>query len=244
MTVSRPALRSRATPRVRLSLAVGLLVASGATPVAAEWDLGIEGGTVIRDGSNATSLRLRATNDRRPLTQSVYAEWLRYSGGNGYRAGYLPRYWLDERLYAFGEAEGRVDRPIRIERGVSLVGGVGYRVYDSATAGLGVEVGGGGRSTRFEALPGESDGVEESEGLGVVRAGAFKELADVARLELDVDVLQGSRLGELRAEAALLYRVPGGAIRLGYRASRITFADDDIDAIDDTQASVGFTYGF
>ena len=173
----------------------------------AEWNGGVEGGTVVSDGESATRIRGRLDEDSRPLTHSLYADWLNYGGGNGYRVGYVPRYWFDEKLYLFGEAEGRVDRPLRIERGALLLGGVGYRlarqrrcrrsVWSSARAG---------EARTFEALPGETEGAEESEGLAVARLSAFREVAERVRLELDLDALQGSTLGELRAEGGLAYQ--------------------------------------
>lgn len=224
---------------VRTALAALSLLSA---PALADWTGGIEGGTVSRGGENATRLRVRLEETARPLTQSLYAEWLSYADGSGYRAGYVPRYWFDPKLYAFAEAEGRVDRPLRIDRGARLLGGVGYRLHDDATTGLGIELGVGGRSTRFEPLPGESEGREDDEGLALVRVAAFRELAELIRLELDAEALQGTSLGEQRADASLAYRVAGGAIRLGVRYARVSF--DEGDAIDDTQRSVSFTYGF
>ena len=237
-----PLMTSRPS-RARRFLSIAVVACSLASPgVFAEWRGGIEGGTVVRDGGNATRLGLRLANDERPLTHSLYADWLNYERGNGYRVGYLPRYWFDEALYLFGEAEGRVDRPLAIDRGLLLLGGVGYRVFDSAVAGLGIELGGGARSTRFEPSVGAAEGVEESEGLGLARVSAFRELADLVRLELDAETLQGARLGELRAEAALAYRVAGGAIRLGYRVRRLSF--EEADTLTDEETSVTFAYGF
>ena len=218
------------------------LVAALSTAAGAEWSGGVEGGTVVSGGESATRIRGRLDEDSRPLTHALYADWLNYGGGSGYRVGYVPRYWFDEKLYLFGEAEGRVDRPLRIERGALLLGGVGYRLHDSADAGIGVELGAGGRSTEFEALPGETEGAEESEGLAVARLSAFREVAERVRLELDLDALQGSTLGELRAEGGLAYRIAGGAVRLGVRYRRLDV--DGGEAIDDTETSVGFTYGF
>ena len=226
-------------PALAVAFATALSGALVAPPLAAEWDGGVQGGAVVRDGESATRLRARLSNDARPLTHSLYAEWVNYRRGNGYRVGYTPRFWFDERLYAFAELEGRIDRPLLIERGLLLLGGVGYRVFDSATAGLGVEIGAGARDTRFET---EAGGGEESEALGLLRTDAFREIADLVRLELDAQLLQGENLGELRAEAALAYRVGGGAVRVGYRLRRLSF--DGGETIDDDDVSVSFTYGF
>ena len=219
-------------------------------PVAADWSGGVEGGTVVRDGGNASRLRLTLRNDARPFSQSLYADWLRYDDGSGYRVGYLPRYWLDEALYLFGEAELRADRPLGIERGLLGIAGAGYRLLDTATSGAGVELGLGARRIELD-LDGEAggdvdgaDGVEtaETEALGLARAGLFHTLADTVRLELDVDLLQGERFGELAAEAGVAYRVSGGAVRLGYRVRRLS--RDDAPTLEDDGVTASFTYGF
>jgi len=245
MTSRRPSpLAHRLTPAA--AVLIGTALAAAASPAVADWTGGIEGGTVVRDGGNAVRLRLGLVNDDRPLSHNLYAEWLRYDDDNGYRVGYLPRFWVDERLYVFGELEGRVDRPLRIERQLLGVGGVGYSLYDSAERGLGAEVGAGVRSTRLEdesdtaAAAEEED--EESEGVVVLRAAAFQKIADLLRLELEGDAVQGERYGELHAEAALAYRVPGGAIKLGYRIRRLSFEDGP--TLDDDDVSLAFTYGF
>jgi len=231
-------------PRLPTALLAGALAGAAvlvAPPLAADWRFGAEGGAVVRDGDSATRLRLTLDNADRPLTHSLYAEAVFYSEGNGTRVGYRPRFWFDDSLYAFGDAEARIDRPLLIDRGLLLIGGVGYRLIDTPTTAVGVEVGAGARSTRFETIADE-DPVEDTEGLVLLRADASRELADLLRIELDADVLQGETLGEIRAEVALSYRVSGGAVRLGYRVRRLSF--DGGATVDDDDFSVGFTYGF
>ena len=81
-----------AAPAARVPfLGTTLVVLSLLTaPALAEWSGGIEGGAVSRGGESATRLRVRLDESTRPLTQSLYAEWLSYADGNGYRAGYVP----------------------------------------------------------------------------------------------------------------------------------------------------------
>ena len=231
---------ARRVPRRRLGaprLALHCLIALASGAAGADWSGGVEGGTVVRDGGSATRLSVSLVEDGRPLTHALRADWLRYDEGSGYRAAYVPRYWLSEALYLFGDLEARRDRPFGIEAGYRGIVGGGYRVLDTATQGLGVELGLGGRHTEFEL------GGEESEGLALARAAYRLTLVDDLRFGLDAEILQGETLGEVHAEASLAYRVPGGgAIRLGYRVRRLS--RDGAPTIEDDAPSLSLTYGF
>jgi len=76
----------------------------------AQWNGGVEGGTVFRDGGTATRLRLKADKSE-----------------NIYEIGYRPRYWFTNKFYSFGEGSIRVDRPLLIDSQTLIVGGIGVR---------------------------------------------------------------------------------------------------------------------
>lgn len=206
-------------------------------PAHAEWTGGVEGGTVIRDDGSATRLRFKAANNSRPLSHYLYADWLRTDDGeNSYALGYNPRYWINQQLYAFGEARARVDKPLSIDSEQLFVAGVGYQVIASQTTSLWGEAGVGQRSTEF------SDNSDNSEMLGIVRAGFYQVLADLLRFEADVDVVSGETLTETTAEAGVAIRVAGGAMKLSYRTRQLK--PDGGETVSDSDSFVSFTYGF
>jgi len=207
----------------------------------AEWDGDIEGGTVLRDGNNASRLRLSLNNDERPFTQSIQADWIRYRGGNGYRLGYLPRFWIDNQLYLFGSAEYRVEQPLDIDRSYLASVGAGYRLFDSKTRRLGLEAGIGYRGTRFESALETSD-ADQTEGFVQVRAYLVQTILEALRADADISLLEGESVGEQQVDVGVAYRVGGGAVRLGYRVRRLT--RDNAPSIEDDSFSIGFVYGF
>jgi len=204
----------------------------------AEWSGGVEGGTVFRDEGRATRFRLQAQNPDRPFSQFVYLDWLRTSGGgNAYELGYRPRYWIGENLYIFGEGSVRVDSTIAIDNEALLVGGLGYSLVSTPQTQLWVEAGAGSRNTEFES------GIEDtSDTFGLVRAAFSRVLADLLRLEIDVDAIQGETLLETSVEAGISIRIPAGAVKLSYRVRRLE--PEEGETIDDEDSFVSFTYGF
>lgn len=222
-----------------LSLALALTIP---TLVSADWDGGITGGTVIRDGSSATRLRLSLVQDERPLTHALYAEWIDYTEGSGYRLGYLPRFWVDEKLYLFGEGELRVDKPLGIESGYLAAGGVGYRLFDTAERSLDVEVGAGLRGTTFENPEGGDDNDDDSESIALARVRFDQRLFNRLRADADAFVIEGERVGEQAADVGITWLVGDGGVRAGYQVRRLT--QGDLPAITDDSTSLSLTYGF
>ena len=246
ITTERPAAR-RALARLvacgALAVAASISPGAGIDAARADWRVGAEGGTVVRDGGNATRLGVSLVEETRPLTHALRADWLRYGGGNGFHASYVPRWWFDRALYAFGQLEARTDPPLGIDSGVLGIAGVGYRVIDTPTRALGVEAGAGARRTEFEAdIAGDADGFTDSEGLVLLRGDFRQRIVDGLRLTVDAEALRGETLGELRAELALAYRVAGGAVRLGYRIRRLD--RDGLPTLEDDAPSISFTVGF
>lgn len=203
----------------------------------AEWSGGVEGGTVIRDAGNATRLRLKLTNNERPLSHYIYADWLQNAnGGDSYSIGYNPRYWLSQSLYVLGEARWRVDKPLAINQESLLLLGIGNQFIASNEQALWAEIGAGQRATTFD------DESESNETIALARAGFFQVIADQLRLELNADALQGAEIGEIVAEAGLAWRLATGAVKYSYRTRRIKA--DGLPAVTDSDSFVSFTYGF
>lgn len=203
----------------------------------AQWSGGLEGGTVFRDEGQATRLRLKLQNPTRPLSQYVYLDWLRTNDGdNAYEAGYLPRYWFSNNVYAFGEASLRVDRPVQIDGQQLFIAGAGYQISNSREQSLWAEVGAGARNTQF------LDDSESDDTLFLVRAGFHQILSELLRLELDFDLVDGESLTETTAEAGIAVRIPGGAVKFSYRTRRLE--PDGAEAIEDDDTFVSFSYGF
>ena len=204
----------------------------------AEWSGGIEGGTVIRDGSTASRLRLHASLNERPLSHYVYADWIR-SGSNSYEIGYRPRYWFSDQWYTFGDASLRIDDQLQIDNEILLVSGLGYELINTAQRQAWLEAGLGFRSTDYTP----ESGIEESEeGLGLIRGRASQVLSDLLRLEVDGNFTASNSYLESELEIGVSLRLAQGAIKISQRIRRIEF--DEFDTINETDTSVGFTVGF
>ena len=204
----------------------------------AEWSGGIEGGTVIRDGSTASRLRLHASLNERPLSHYVYADWIR-SGSNSYEIGYRPRYWFSDQWYTFGDASLRIDDQLQIDNEILLVSGLGYELINTAQRQAWLEAGLGFRSTDYTP---ESGIGESEEGLGLIRGRASQVLSDLLRLELDGNFTASNSYLESQLEIGVSLRLAQGAIKISQRIRRIEF--DEFDTINETDTSVGFTVGF
>ena len=204
----------------------------------AEWSGGIEGGTVLRDGSTASRLRLHASLNERPLSHYVYADWIR-SGSNSYEIGYRPRYWFSDQWYTFGDASLRIDDQLQIDNEILLVSGLGYELINTAQRQAWLEAGLGFRSTDYTP----ESGIEESEeGLGLIRGRASQVLSDLLRLEVDGNFTASNSYLESELEIGVSLRLAQGAIKISQRIRRIEF--DEFDTINETDTSVGFTVGF
>ena len=204
----------------------------------AEWSGGIEGGTVIRDGSTASRLRLHASLNERPLSHYVYADWIR-SGSNSYEIGYRPRYWFSDQWYTFGDASLRIDDQLQIDNEILLVSGLGYELINTAQRQAWLEAGLGFRSTDYTP---ESGIGESEEGLGLIRGRASQVLSDLLRLEVDGNFTASNSYLESELEIGVSLRLAQGAIKISQRIRRIEF--DEFDTINETDTSVGFTVGF
>lgn len=207
--------------------------------VQAEWNGGIEGGTVVRDAGNATRLRLTLRNNERPLTHYLYVEWLR--GGdenNSYSLGYNPRYWFNQTYYMFGESRLRQDEPLSIDQEIQLIAGVGGQLISDKDQGLYVEAGFGGRSIEFDDVDDASN-----EALGIARLGYFRSLVDTIKLDVALSAAQSSEeVSEASSELGLSLRIPSGAVRVAYRTRYLKVGDNDSISDDDT--FVSFDYSF
>ncbi len=206
-------------------------------PLFAGWSGGIEGGTVLRDEGNSTRLRLKLTNDNRPLNHYIYADWIRSTAGNdSYEAGYKPRFWFNETLYVFGDGRVRVDKVLSIDNEKLLLAGAGAQFISTEQQSLWAELGAGKRDTKFV------NGANSTETLGVLRMGFYQVLQDLIRFELDLNAVKGEALTETQAEAGVSVRTAGGAIKFSYRIRR--FTPETGPAIEDSDTSVSFNYSF
>ena len=219
---------------------VALVVAVFVVPAdASDWRGGVEGGTVVGESGSQTRLRFNLSNDTRPLTHQIYAEWLRgQDGKDGYSVGYNPRYWFGRTYYLFGESRLRTDEAFAIDREILLLAGAGARIIESDTQALFAEIGLGSRRLEFE-MQDEAT----TQGLGVARLGYFRVLADLFKVDLDVSGVVGEDdITEYNGEAGVSMRIPSGAIRYAYRTRSIKIGDND--AVTDDSSYLSFTYGF
>lgn len=223
--------------RGALAASISIAVLTAPTPLLAQWTGGIEGGTVFRDGGNATRLRLKVLNPARPFSHYLYADWIRGgSGENSYEAGYLPRYWFDNNRYVFGEATVLVDNPLSIDSQRQFALGAGYQLTPLKNQRLWVEAGFGLQQTEF------LNETESDDSFGLVRAGFHQTLSNLFRLELDFDHVDGDELSQTTAEASIAFRIPSGSIKYSYRTRRIS--PDNAETIEDSDSFVSFSYGF
>lgn len=218
-----------------LTLTLCLLCGSSA---AAGWTGGLEGGTVMRDGESFTRVRAHASLNERPLNHHVYAEWYRGDASN-IELGYKPRYWLNDRVYAFGEGKMRFAEDIGIDRETQLFAGPGLQLRATAQQQLYVEAGVGYRHTAY------SDELrldDSSEQLGVVRAGGSQILSDLFKLDFFTDVFASPSYVQTQFEVGASVRVPQGAIRVSYRVRRVDI--DELSTVDESDTALEFTIGF
>lgn len=240
MNTKTPMQRRSVNPVVniaKLSLVAMVVSLGGVSNAAADWSGGIEGGTVVNgDGENATRLRLKMSNETRPLSHYVYADWIRSGTDNSFEAGYKPKYWFGEAFYVFGEASTRRDKPRFIDRELFGLTGVGIEFLRNENQSLYAELGAGYRATEFE------NGTEEDDTTGVARAGFQQILSDLISLELEGSSNVSDKLSRSVAEAGIAVRIPGGALKYSYRTQRNKVGD--ADAVTASESFVSFTYGF
>lgn len=223
-----------AAPLLLLTIA---LLHSG-TGLAGEWTGGIEGGSVARDGTNATRIRLWASLDDRPLSHRLDAEWYR-SDTDTVELGYRPRYWITDRFYAFGDGHLRFARRLGIDQETLLLAGAGTQLLSTETQSAWLEVGGGYRLIDYTTATGLED---NDEPVGILRGGASQLLSDQFKLELDGNTYRSTDLVQYQVEAGIAMRVTQGAIKLSYLVRRVEV--DGLEAIEDTDTVLAFTVGF
>lgn len=219
-------------------LSVALACSAAPASVFAEWTGGVEGGSVVRDGNNATRLRGHLSLNERPLSHYLYAEWYRFEE-NSIELGYKPRYWLTDKLYTFGDARVRLEKALGIDRDTLLVGGVGMQLVATARQQLWLEAGIGYRMTVFTPETGLED---KDEPVGTVRGGASQVLSDLFRLQLDGDVFSSPGYTQSQVEAGISMRIPQGAVKLSHRLRRTDI--DGLEAVNDSETGISFTVGF
>lgn len=215
-----------------------LLGLSSTTLSASDWSGGVEGGTVVSDAGSQTRLRLTLSNDTRPLTHFLYIEWLRGDEGNdGYSVGYNPRFWFDEKFYTFGESRLRTDEAFAIDRELLILAGVGGQLLNSDVQNLYLELGLGSRLIEFESEE------ETNQGLAIARLGFYRVLADMFKIDLNINGTQSENdISEINGELGLSMRIPSGAIRYAYRSRSIKIGDNQ--SVSNNDSFLSFTYGF
>ncbi len=206
--------------------------------VSAEWTGGIEGGTVLQGADNATRLRFKATNNTRPLSQLIYADWIRGdSNSNSYEVGYQPKYWFGEKWYVFGDASMQQAKSLQIDRKIAAEGGAGIQLVQTELSQVSVEAGLGRTITEFIDVDEKLETDIQS-----VRANATQLLTEFLKLDLTADYNKGEDLVQSKLEAALSLSVVGGAIKYSYQIENLE--DGDADTIKQKSSSVSYSYNF
>ena len=218
-----------------MTVSLALLLSS---PLArADWNFGLEGGTEINEGTENTRLRLRASNDGRPLSQLVYAEWRRDSdANNSYEIGYKPRFWFTDNAYLFGDGRFGVNGNLLIDQSRYLVGGVGYEPIRTDTTNVFAEIGVGAQEFDFES------GTETSEAIGVARAVALHRHTDNVQLSAAIDANRGEDVERADFEVGISLRIPTGSLRYSYRKQWLRV--DGGDLVEDDVAFFSYGFGF
>jgi len=206
-------------------------------PSQAEWTGGVEGGTEVSDAGSTTRLRFRAINDIRPLSHSVYAEWLRDNdGNNSYEIGYVPRYWFTEVVYAFGDARLGVNKALQIDASRYLVAGVGAEPVRSENTSVYAEIGVGTQEFEF------ASGTETSESIAVARAAAIHSPVENVQLSAEFDASKGEDVDQAEFETGISLAVPTGSIRYSYRKQWLRIGDGD--TIEEGKSFFSYSFGF
>ncbi len=216
-----------------LSLTAALLAPSSAV---ADWDGGIQGGAVIRNGVQSNRLRLSLTNDVRPLSHYLYADWIINSGDDSYEAGYRPRYWFTDVFYSFGELTFRTDKAIGVDRETTESLGLGYQLLNTQTQSAFVEVAAGARQLTFS----DTNLEDLSQPFGRARASYAQRLGEILRLGLDASTTVSDEITESNAEIGLTLNLNTFAVTLGYRV--IQQRINGQPAISDDTTTLSFNY--
>ncbi len=215
---------------------VGILACIAPSQALAEWDGGISGGAVIRDGVQSNRLRLSLTNQTRPLSHNIYADYIFGAGQDAYEIGYRPRYHFNERVYAFGELNFRVDQQVGIDRETGETLGIGYQLLQSDNQSAFVELSGGARQITFTNTALE----DLSQPFGRARLGYTQLLSDLARFQFSASSTLSDAFTESVAEVGITVNLATFALTVGYRV--IDQRAEGQDAISDDTVTFSFNY--
>ncbi len=210
-------------------------------PLEANWRGGVEGGTEIRKSGAATRLTLTLSNDSRPLSQYINADWIRdASGGNGYRLGYVPRYWFNDTLYGFAEGRFRVDEPIGVESEARVLTGAGLLWTPAENAYVSAEAGVGGRRLELNNL--FTDTEITTEALGVLRASTAIQFLGAFKADASADIAGSSEGVDGITEAGISVLIPGGSLRYALQTRWLNLDSGDTARISETFISYGYRF--
>jgi len=220
----------------KLALMLGTALLS--FTASAEWTGGIEGSTVLQGQDNGTKIRFKATNNTRPLSQLVYADWIRgENNSNSYEVGYQPKYWLGDKLYLFGDASMQQAKSQQIDRKLAAQAGAGFQLLQTELTQLSIEAGLGRTITEFTDV---DEKLETDSSL--VSATATHLLAEYLKLDLTADYNKGDELVQTTLEAALSLNVVGGAIKYSYQIENSEVGD--ADSVERKSSSISYSYTF
>lgn len=213
-----------------------LVLASMSAPSFADWDAGLEGGAVIRNGEQSSRLRFSLNNATRPLSHYLYADWILNSGDDSYEAGYRPRYWFNPNLYALGELTFRTDKPIGIDRETTQTLGVGYQLLSTPTQSAFVELAAGARQLVFSQV-----GLDDvNQPFTRARASYQQTLSEFAQFSLNTTGNFSDAVTETQAEIGVTVYLNTLAVTLGYRV--IQQRIEGQPAITDDTTAISFNY--
>lgn len=217
-------------------LILSLVLVTFSVPSLADWDAGLEGGAVIRNGEQSSRLRFSLNNATRPLSHYLYADWILNSGDDSYEAGYRPRYWFNANLYALGELTFRTDKPIGIDRETTQTLGVGYQLLSTPTQSAFVELAAGARQLVFSQV-----GLEDvNQPFTRARASYQQTLSDIARFSLNTTGNFSDAVTETQADIGVTFYLNTLAVTVGYRV--IQQRIDGQPAITDDTTGIAFNY--
>jgi len=174
----------------------------------AEWSGGIEGGSILQGDVKGSNIELNLTNNERPFSQEINAEWLRADEGDDvYSAEYLPRYWLTDATYVFGVAGlTTFGSPNLDDYRRDLGAGIGIELINTETQNLFAEIGGVQQTSIREATPLLQE-VDESVVSSGVTVGGYQIIAEVLKIQADTSYFTSDKQNAAEAEIGISYRV-------------------------------------
>lgn len=201
-----------------------------------EWTSGVQGGAVVRNGDTSNRLRAFVSNQSRPLSHYLYADWIFSSGDDSYELGYRPRYWFTPALYSFGELSFRSDDDIGIDSETTEALGAGYQFLNTDTQSAFAELAIGAQQMSFT----NSTLDDLSQFFTQARAGYSQSIGKAARFQLNGSARFSDDIQESVAEVGITVFVNTLAVTLGYRV--IEQRIFDLPAISDDTTTVSLNY--